>query len=218
MAKKEWYEAFREKRNVLFTTKDFENYRKGVINDLKYYGKYLTKGLKILDLGCGLGCEAVPLSSLGYNLVGIDNDRRVVQAAKKNGKKFGKKIKIIYGDIFKMDKLFKKNSFGACLSGGVLEHFKQNQVRKLIQLQLKLAPLIIASMPVKTKRTMKSYGFTEQTALNSKINGIYRNFWSENEWVNKVLKGFNLVEHFVVPCDPAIGKFDILYIIIKRKV
>ena len=38
-------------------------------------------------------------------------------------------------------------------------------------------------MPVRTERTMNYYGFTEETALNHTVNGIRRNFWSENEWV-----------------------------------
>ena len=57
--------------------------KKAILKDLKYYKKYLPKGSKILELGCGLGFKAVPLSSLGYELVGIDSDKRVVESAKK---------------------------------------------------------------------------------------------------------------------------------------
>lgn len=218
MADKDWYEAFSQHMNPIFTKEAFENYKKGVLQDMKYYEKYLPKGSKILDLGCGLGCEAVPLSSLGYKVVGVDNDKRVVEAANQNGKKFGGDIEIIEGDIFKLDELFDKDSFDACISGGVLEHFKEEDVRKLVDLQLKLVPLVIANMPVKTERSMKAYGFTESNALNNvDDNGIYRNFWSEGEWVNSILKDYNIVEHFVEPCDPAIGNFDVVYLFIKRK-
>ncbi len=219
MAGKDWYEAFSQNMNPIFTKKDFENYKKGVLKDLKYYEKYIPKGSKILDVGCGLGCEAIPLSSLGYKVIGVDNDKRVVEAANQNSKNFGGDVQIIEGDIFNLDELFDKDSFDACISGGVLEHFKKEDVRKLVDLQLKLAPLVIANMPVKTKKSMKAYGFTESNALNNlDNNGIYRNFWSEDEWVNKVLKDYNIVEHFVKPCDPSIGNFDVVYLFIKRKV
>jgi len=218
MVNKDWYEAFNQYMNPVFTKEDFENYKKGVLKDLKYYKKYLSAGAKILDLGCGLGCEAVPLSSLGYKIAGIDNDKRVVEAARQNGKNFGGDIEIIEGDIFKLDKIFDKNLFDACISGGVLEHFKKEDVRKLVNLQLKLAPLVIASMPVKTTKSMKAYSFSKSNAINNiDKNGIYRNFWSEDEWTNKILKNYNIIEHFVVSCDPAIGNFDLVYLFIKRK-
>lgn len=216
MEAKPWFEAFNNHMNPVFTKEDFENYKKGVLEDLKHYQKYLKQGAKILDLGCGLGCTAVPLSSLGYKIVGIDNDRKVVEAAQKNGKNFGKDIKILEGDIFKVTEYFEKDSFDACIRGGLLEHFKKEDIKKLVELQLELAPIVIASMPVKTERTMKQYGFTEETALNHHTaDGIYRNFWSENEWVNDVLKDFTIIEHFVEPVNPAIGNFDEVFIVIK---
>lgn len=217
MAKNIWYKAFSKHLNSIFTKKDFENYKKMVLKDLKDYNRYLKTHAKILDLGCGLGCTAVPLSALGYKVVGIDNDVRVVEAAKQNAKNFGKDIKIIRNNILKADKIFNKNSFDVCLSGGLLEHFNKDKIREIVRQQLKIAPLVIASMPVKTKRTMKHYGFTEKTALNNiSYDGIYRNFWSENEWINDVLKEFNIIKHFVKKTNPIIGNFDEIHIIIKR--
>ena len=216
MEDKTWYEALSEHMNPVFTKEDFNNYRDFVLEELKHYRRYLKPGARVLDLGCGLGCTAVPLSSLGYRVVGIDNDLKVVEAAKQNAKNFGKDIEIIKGDIFELDKIFGKDSFDACISGGVLEHFKKNEIRKLVELQLKVAPLVIASMPVKTERTMKHYGITEKTALNNISDGIYRNFWSEDEWVNDVLKGFNIAEHLVARVNPVIGDFDEVFILITK--
>lgn len=217
MKKNAWYRAFNSSMNIVFTKKDFQNYKKMVLKDLKYYNRYLKIHSRILDLGCGLGCTAVPLSALGYKVVGIDNDIKVVEAAKQNAKNFGKDIKIIRGDILRADKIFKKNSFDVCLSGGLLEHFNKDKIRKTIKQQLRIAPLVIASMPVKTKRTMKHYGFTEKTALNNiSHDGIYRNFWSKNEWVSDVLKEFNVIKHFVKKTNPIIGNFDEIHILIKR--
>ena len=215
----DWYEAFSGHVNPIFTKEDFQKYKKGVIEDLKRYRKYLPKGARILDLGCGLGTQAVPLSALGYKVTGIDIDKRVAEAARQNARNFGGDIRIIKGDVFDLDKMFYKDSFDACISSGVLEHFKKGNIKKIVKLQLELAPQVVASMPVKTEKTMKAYGFTEKTALNNVSHyGIYRNFWSENEWINGVLKGFNVVNHFIAPASQVVGGFDMIHVIIKRKV
>src|SRR3989338_765905 len=217
MAKKTWYDFFSERANPMFTRKEFQEYREMAKNDLKIYGKYLKKGARILDIGCGIGCTAVSLSALGYKVTGVDNDRKVVEAAKQNGKNFGKGIKILYGDIFDIGKIFKEDSFDACISGGGLEHFTEKQIRNIVKLQLKLAPTVLADMPVKTKATLKHYGITEKNnANNVSPDGIYRNLWTEDYWVNHVLKGFDVFYHVVKRSHPSIGNFDILFVGIKR--
>ena len=37
MAEKDWYETFGQHMNPIFTKKDFKNYKKGILKDLKYY-------------------------------------------------------------------------------------------------------------------------------------------------------------------------------------
>jgi len=210
-----WFEAFGKAMNVVFTKNDFLNYREMVKNELKLYKKYLKKGAKVLDIGCGLGCEAVPLSGFGYKVVGIDNDRKVVESARKNANKFGKKIKIVYGDIFKIDKIFGKDSFDACISGGVLEHFPERQVRQIVRKQLYVAPLVIASIPLPSKKNMRS----EYKDYRKRIfkDGIYRNFWSVNYMLNNIFKGFNIIDYKIQKAHKSIGNFKAFVIIISRK-
>ncbi len=210
-----WFEAFGKAMNVIFIKKDFSNYKEMVKNELKFYRKYLKQGAKVLDIGCGLGCEAVPLSGFGYKVVGIDNDKRVVEAARKNAKKFGKKIKIVYGNIFRIDRIFGKNSFDACISGGVLEHFPEKKVRQIIRKQLYVAPLVIASIPLSSKKNMRS----EYKDYRRRIcrDGIYRNFWSVNYMLNNIFKGFNIVDYKIQRAHKSIGNFKALIIVIGRK-
>ncbi len=201
MAKHIWYEAFRKNMNPVFTKEDFEKYKAGAKASLHFYRKYPKKGAKILDLGCGLGCTSVPLSTFGFKIVGIDNDKKVVEAARQNAGNFGGDIEIKSGDIFRIEKIFGKDSFDACISGGLL-----------------VAPLAIASMPAKTGATLRAYGVSEEEAeRNVDGQGIYRNFWDEDTWVNDVLKGFNVAEHFIEKADPSIGGFEEVMIAIKRK-
>ena len=86
-------------------------------------------------------------------------------------------------------------------------------------MQLKLAPVVLADMPVKTRATMMHYGFTKENALdNIGKDGIYRNFWSEEEWVKNILKGFNVADHMVKRIHESLGSFDELFVVIKRNI
>ena len=218
MQSKSWYEAFKGWGNTIFTEKYFRACKEMTIQDLKFYGRHIKKGGRILDMGCGIGSTAVSLSALGYSVVGIDNDKKVFEVVKQNAKNFGGEIEIIEKDVFDVDKIFENDSFDACYSGGVLEHFDEDGIRKLIRLQLKLAPVVLADMPVKTKATMQHYGITEENAVgNIAPDGIYRNVWSEDYWIKNILRGFNVVDHIVKRIHPLIGNLDIICVVIKRK-
>ena len=43
-------------------------------------GLGITKGLKVLDLGCGDGTTALPAARLGANVLGVDIARNLVEA------------------------------------------------------------------------------------------------------------------------------------------
>jgi SAM-dependent methyltransferase len=209
-----WFEGFKSSMNVVFTEEDFRDYKAMVEKGLKLYGNYLKPGSKILDVGCGLGCTAVPLSTLGYDVTGIDNDPDVVKAAKKNAGNFGKKMKVVHGDILEMDRLFKNDSFDACISGGVLEHFSEGEIRVIMDKQLLIAPLVILSVPIATKNDVRD----EYKDYERRIcaDGVYRNLWSSDCWVDHILKRYNIVYHKVATASRAIGGFQELVAIVRR--
>jgi ubiquinone/menaquinone biosynthesis C-methylase UbiE len=49
----------------------------------------ITKGLSVLDLGCGDGNTALPEAKLGANVLGVDIASNLVEAAKKRAKSEG---------------------------------------------------------------------------------------------------------------------------------
>jgi SAM-dependent methyltransferase len=211
-----WFESFGDSMNVIFTSEDFDAYHEMVKEELPVYEKYLVKGDNILDLGCGLGCTSVPLSKEGYEVVGIDNDPRVIRAAKENGRNFGNKIRFRLMDVFDIDAEFRKGSFEACIHGGLLEHFPKNRIRALMNKQLLVAPLIICSVPVKTPATLAHYGIEEEENRETGKDGVKRNLWTKEEWMSDVLKGYNIVESGISRCHPIIGSFDELHLVIKK--
>jgi len=52
-------------------------------------GLGITKGLKILDLGCGDGTTALPAARLGADVLGVDIARNLVEAGNKRAKEQG---------------------------------------------------------------------------------------------------------------------------------
>ena len=49
----------------------------------------ITKGLKVLDLGCGDGTTAIPAARLGAEVLGVDIARNLVEAGNKRAQEAG---------------------------------------------------------------------------------------------------------------------------------
>ena len=49
----------------------------------------ITKGLKVLDLGCGDGTTAIPAAKIGADVLGVDIARNLVEAGNKRAKERG---------------------------------------------------------------------------------------------------------------------------------
>jgi ubiquinone/menaquinone biosynthesis C-methylase UbiE len=66
----------------------------------------ITKGLKVLDLGCGDGTTAVPAAKLGADVLGIDIARNLVEAGKRRAAEHGlTNLKFQEGDASNLDQV-----------------------------------------------------------------------------------------------------------------
>jgi len=66
----------------------------------------VTKGLKILDLGCGDGTTALPEAKLGADVLGVDIARNLVEAGNKRAKEQGlTNLKFQQGDASDLNEL-----------------------------------------------------------------------------------------------------------------
>jgi SAM-dependent methyltransferase len=76
----------------------------------------ITKGLKVLDLGCGDGTTALPEARLGADVLGVDIASNLVEAANKRAKEAGlANCKFQEGDASNLQGL-KDNSFDLVVS------------------------------------------------------------------------------------------------------
>src|SRR6476619_6053083 len=66
----------------------------------------ITKGMKVLDLGCGDGTTALPAAKLGADVVGVDIARNLVEAGNKRAAKQGlTNLKFQEGDASNLEQL-----------------------------------------------------------------------------------------------------------------
>src|SRR5213075_1674444 len=70
----------------------------------------ITKGLKVLDLGCGDGTTALPAAKLGADVLGVDIARNLVEAGNKRAAEQGlKNLKFQEGDASNLEQLSDKS-------------------------------------------------------------------------------------------------------------
>lgn len=109
-----------------------------------YFVKYLPKYEQIVEAGCGLGAWVVFLHERGYDIVGIDNNKTVIERLK-DGRP---SVKVEYGDIRKLP--YDNGHFGACISLGVVEHFEEgcDEAMNEASRVLKMGGLLFFSVPM----------------------------------------------------------------------
>jgi len=105
--------------------------------------KFVKLSNKVIDAGCGLGRWVIFLSRQGYNVVGVDNFKDVIERLKN----FDKTLKVIVADVRSLP--FKDEEFDVYLSFGVVEHFEEGPTKVLREAKriLKEGGIIILETP-----------------------------------------------------------------------
>ena len=123
-----------------------------LINDIWEHKSFLVeiistvqKSKAILEVGSGSGALSVFLSHLGYKIISIDRDEGVLNIARQNSAYLNGKVIFQIADAYNLP--FNNDSFDLCFSQGFFEHFDDEGIIKLIQEQLRVAKVIIFSVP-----------------------------------------------------------------------
>ena len=132
----EFYDKKYKKSDLLWFTRSYP----------KYFDYILDSGAKtILEVGVGSGMHTILLSLLGFDIIGIDNNEKILKIVEENNKKFGGKAKFFKMDAFNLD--FSPKAFDLVISEGFFEHFGDEEVIKLLKEQLKIGKEVIISIP-----------------------------------------------------------------------
>lgn len=81
-----------------------------------------TENPLILELGAGLGVDALQIASAGYTVIAMDISRESLKLIKSKSVKAGIDLLIVLGDALKLP--FKKQSLDFIYHQGLMEHFK----------------------------------------------------------------------------------------------
>ncbi len=100
---------------------------------------------KILEIGTGTGGMSIFLSWLGFDVTGVDVDSQIVDWAKSAATKLNSSAKFEIADGFKLP--YEDNSFDLVFHQGLLEHFSNEEVHRLLSEQLRVAHRVVISVP-----------------------------------------------------------------------
>lgn len=120
------------------------------VANIVYHWPYLREicseaKISAIEIGCGRGIQSIFLSYFIPNVVGIDNNIKLVEKARKDDARLRGRAHFLARDAFKLD--FPDKTFDVCFSAGFLEHFRNEEINLLVEEQLRVARVMVASVP-----------------------------------------------------------------------
>ena len=214
-----WFKYFNKIVDPIFTDKTCAEYEN--LLD-KMYGDFFERNLSynngsLLSLGAGFGLTEIPLARKGFKVIGIDNDPKVLELLKENSKNYGKdNVTIVFDDLYEdFHKRYIDKGIQACVSFGVLEHFKREDLDDLIEKQFEISPLLLSMVPINTPETLKTFKAIDKPINNIDENGIYRNFWSSDFWKNDIFKEYKIIDNCFSTNPAKMGQIDMVTYLVK---
>lgn len=121
-------------------------YIRNIYGQREFLNSIIDSGAKkALEVGAGTGTMSVFLSNMGIEITTIDNDPKILEIAKQVKAKFGGRNYFQEADAFNLP--FTDNSFDLIFHQGLLEHFSDEDIHKLLQEHLRVAKMVIFSVP-----------------------------------------------------------------------
>lgn len=99
----------------------------------------------VLEVGIGSGAQSAILSRFVGRTVAVDNDERIMHAARPNVERFGREMLLVSADAFALP--FRAGTFGVAVSQGLMEHFDDARIAGLLEEQLRVCRSAVFSVP-----------------------------------------------------------------------
>ena len=100
---------------------------------------------RLLEVGTGSGTMSVFLSSFGYDVTSIDNDEGVLSVACKTSEAFRGSARYELADAFNLP--YENGEFDVAFSQGLMEHFSDEEIVRMLKEQLRVARAAVFSVP-----------------------------------------------------------------------
>jgi len=167
------------------------------IDELYVHSIYIDEILHLrprraLEVGCGTGRTSVFLSYRGIDVTAIDRDEALLLKARQIARDLNGSIRLLRADAFRLP--FRDSSFDVCYHQGFLEHFSDEDIRRLLSEQLRVASSVVFSVP---NNHYPQREFGDERLLRRK------------EW-EQVIRGFRIDASRNYYCPPACTLLDVL--------
>jgi SAM-dependent methyltransferase len=159
---------------------------------------------RILEAGCGTGARLIAYSvATGAHVTLLDRDPRVLELARSNAKRVGaNNVEFRLGNLFDLSGTYREGDFETITHHGVLEHYPPDTIRLLLEVQLQISVSVVFGIPV----------LSEFNRARFAGDGISRNLWPAEEWVNNILGDFRVEHYETVRVD----KDELLAVVVSR--
>jgi len=131
--------------------------------------KYSQATGRILEAGCGSGANSIFLANRGLDVTCIDIDDKILKFASDSSKLFAVQPKFKKRNLLKLD--YPKGYFDVVFSHGVLEHFSDKDIIKIVNKELSVSKYVIISVP--------SDFFKVKDAIRGDERFLPRKYWKE---------------------------------------
>lgn len=135
--------------------------KKKLIDKVKKY----AMNKPILEAGCGSASNSIFLAKEGYEVSCLDSDKEMLKLARRNAEELDVNINFVNKSITD----FTGKEFGVSFSHGTLEHYKDDEIIKLINSQLEVVEFVVVSVP--------SDFFKQKDAINGDERFLSKKHW-----------------------------------------
>jgi len=99
---KQWYEQLFENFAEGYQN---EHFTQGTLGECDFIESEINfdKGMRILDIGCGIGRHSIELARRGYNVTGIDLSECMLNKARQKASEAGVSVRFLHGDARKLN-------------------------------------------------------------------------------------------------------------------
>jgi 2-polyprenyl-3-methyl-5-hydroxy-6-metoxy-1,4-benzoquinol methylase len=133
----------------------FDNIDKYILKNLKKKKVYLNaiekylKNKKIIECGCGTGKISTYFQNKGYSVTAVDIDENILKLAENIVERSSFKETPKFEVMSIMNLKYKNKTFDVVFSNGVLEHFKDNEIIKILKEEIRIADVVVFGVPSK---------------------------------------------------------------------
>jgi SAM-dependent methyltransferase len=205
----EWIDVFRRRRVWDLTLSRAQEWLAANAQFFAMVSRHVPNGGCVLELGCGPGRHAIALGLQGYRVVGVDRNPVIVSQAHANAVACGvsETVSFRVGDMGDLQ-AFEDQGIAAVTHGGVMEHFDSAEaVQSSLALQLKVAPVVVFDVPCGSDKNIRLFA----------RDNIFRQEWVPDDWVERVLAPFDVVEWHIESHDAPSMTDDLVVAIRARQ-